>query len=468
MLKSVMLIHEIAHRIDFSYLAEMFRFLGVFVCEEILLNEGFEETLTENKGNCDVYIYVGSREISKEEEEVLGCTMEKYSRLTNILPSDTIYFGDILSNKGMNRPLAEGGFPKPIDQCFSIEQNTGLIYDFLEEVLRLAYKETYNFKVDQSWQNLLQVFIQNRLYFHSMNLQYYPKQPSDGIGSAKKAFIEGYRQLVALGENVKNEAVMHYKYAVLWCSVKTNVACDYQKDIAYFPINGLAKKCQELCKEYSDFTNSKILLGMCYEPSIGSGNEALMAFNQALKEVNKSCFASAVYYWMGKRFETFTGKEEDAAKCYELANKRKEKFRNYFKLAVIERNKGNYNKAIELFNVILAKLERKLNMQFADPLELEYAFKVFSQECYIYSRINRYEKVIEMGEKAIWLREEVIDKDEYFSLLYGKEASEYREILKKRLKLTTAYRLLTETYRELRNKEKEKEYFEKWKSVTSE
>lgn len=274
--------------------------------------------------------------------------------------------------------------------------------------------------------------------------------------------------MVALEEKVKNEAVMHYKYAVLWCSVKTNAACDYQNDIAYFPINGLAEQCQKLCREYNGFTNAKILLGMCYEPSVGSGNEALMAFNQVLKEINKSCFASAVYYWMGKRFETFTGKEEDAAKCYELANKHKEKFRNYFKLAVIERNKGNYDKAIGLFNVILCKLERKLNMHFVDPLELEYAFKVYSQECYIYSRMNRHEKVIEMGEKAIWLREEVIDKDEYFCLFYEKEASKYREVLKKRLKLITAYRLLTETYRELRNKEKEKEYFEKWKSVASE
>ena len=45
MLKSVMLIHEIAHRMDFSYLAEMFRFLGVFVCEGIMLEDGFEDIL---------------------------------------------------------------------------------------------------------------------------------------------------------------------------------------------------------------------------------------------------------------------------------------------------------------------------------------------------------------------------------------------------------------------------------------
>ena len=87
MLKSVMLIHEIVHRIDFSYLAEMFRFLGVFVCEGILLEDGIEETLTENKGNYDVYIYMGGREITKEQADALGCTVEKYSRLTNILPS---------------------------------------------------------------------------------------------------------------------------------------------------------------------------------------------------------------------------------------------------------------------------------------------------------------------------------------------------------------------------------------------
>ena len=79
MLKSVMLIHEIAHRMDFSYLAEMFRFLGVFVCEGILLEDGFEDILTDKKGNYDVYVCVGSREITQKQADALGCTVEKYA-----------------------------------------------------------------------------------------------------------------------------------------------------------------------------------------------------------------------------------------------------------------------------------------------------------------------------------------------------------------------------------------------------
>lgn len=466
MLKSVMLIHEIIHRIDFSYLAEMFRFLGVFVCEGILLEEGFEETLTDKKGNYDVYIYVGSREITQKEADALGCTTAKYSRLINILPPDTIYFSDILLKSGLNHPLLVNIFPKAIDQCFTVNQQTSLVCDFLGEVLDQAYGKV-NFKADKTWWNLLYIFVQNHLYFHSMNLQYYAKKPSIGAKRAKEAFIQGYHQLIPLENCVKNEVIMHYKYALLWCSVKANAACDYQNDILYFPIEDLAERCQQLCREYKDFTNAKILLGMCYEPSRGSGNEALMAFDDVLKEMNESCFASAVYYWMGKRFETFTGKGKDAAMCYKLANERKEKFRNYFKLAVIERNQGNYEKAIELFDAILGKLERKLDMHFADPLELEYAFKAYSQECYIYSRMSRYEKVIEMGENAIRIREEEINKNQYFQLFYDKEEAEYREVLRERLKLSTAYRLLLETYRELRNKEKEEEYMEKWKCVTS-
>lgn len=468
MLKSVMLIHEIAHRMDFSYLAEMFRFLGVFVCEGILLEDGFEDILTDKKGNYDVYVCVGSREITKKQADALGCTVEKYAWLINRLPQGTIYFNDILVKNGMKRPSADGVLPIPIEDCFPQKQLMDLIFNFLEEVLKLAYRENGSFKADKTWKDLIQVYVQNRLCFHSMNLQYYAKKPSIAAELAKDAFIQGYHQLTALAGKVQNEVVMHYKYTVLWCSVKANTACDYQKDILYFPINDLAEQCQQLCREYKGFTNAKILLGMCYEPSRGSGNEALMAFDSVLKEMNESCFASAVYYWMGKRFETFSGKEKDAAKCYKLANERKEKFRNYFKLAVIERNQGNYEKAIELFDAILDKLERKLDMHFADPLELEYAFKVYSQKCYIYSRINRYEKVIEMGENAIRIKEKEIGNSKYFNLFYGKQKMTYSNVLEERLKLSTAYRLLMETYRGLRNKEKEMEYMEKWKSVTGE
>lgn len=42
--RSIKIIHDIIHRIDYSYIAEFFRFIGILVCEEILVEPGKEKS----------------------------------------------------------------------------------------------------------------------------------------------------------------------------------------------------------------------------------------------------------------------------------------------------------------------------------------------------------------------------------------------------------------------------------------
>ena len=457
--KSVRVIHDILHRLDFIYLVELFRFFGILVCEDILTEE--EKGKKAADTDYDAVIYVGRKEITEKQADLLHIAKEKYQNLVNEICSDAVWFYDCVAEviegpESGSVPLENEGYPLPVGEYLNNGQQVALYGSILKKVLKEGNYTGCGPVPDNLWESLVGICIENKLMFHSMNLQYYAKLPSEAAGDAKNAFIAAYKQLGTYEETYKDN--MHYRYARIWCAMKANLACDFQDDILYFRIDKLAEKCEELCRDCKEFDNAKVLLGLCYEPSAANGNQALMAFDSALEGFGKACFTSSVYYWMGKRFESF-GKKEDAEICYRRANDRKEKFRNYFKLAIYERDRKEYQKSLELFQTILSRLERKRRMDFADPLELEYAFKVCTQECYIYYQMGDYDNAIQMGERAIDIREKEIESSKFFRMFYGNnEYLKYEEILKKRLRLRSAFRILLEIYGVLQDKEKKEEY----------
>jgi len=473
-LKTVRIIHEIFHRMDYIYLAEAFRFLGIFVCEEILM-EGLGKSQADSDTECDAVIFVGSTELSEKEAGKLGVAAKEYESCVQQMTegSEVIFFESCLKsvqNEGAIRHLTvagDGFFPIPLEQSLSKEEQVELYCSILTEISKICSGMEINAQED-SWKRLFDVFVENKLMFHSMNLQYYTKRPSRAAADAKAAFIEGYQGLKKLGPTISGDVLMHCRYAKLWCAVKANMACDYQGDILYFPIEYLEEECKKLCKEYEAFDNARVLLGLCYEPALSYGNEALIAFDGALQKMGAVCFASPVYYWMGKRFESYSGRKKDAEICYKKANDRKEKFRNIFKLAVIERDRKEYDKSLELFDKILSKLQKKLEMEFADPLELEYAFKVYMQESYIYFQKGNYDRTIEMGKRAIEIKEEKIKQNKFFPIFYDQDAEGYKEILQKRLKPKTAYQLLAESYYQLEEEGEAEKYRNKLRKLKQE
>lgn len=460
-LKSIMIIHDVIYRTDFSYLAEMFRFLGIFVCEDILVKMDARQLLEKSSSeDYDAFIFVGNREITNQEERLLGCTAEEYASLIGRLSPKTVYFSECLKEYG-ERLTVSDLFPRPVNKYLNKEQQKQLLVQVIDKVLEQADGENKDDNMAGLLEDLAEIYIQNDLMLHSMNLQYYAKLPSLAAGEAKGAFIQGYKQVrECIIQGISDKVCMYYRYAQLWCAVKANNACDYQNDILYFPLEGLVKDCKDLCKAYDNFTNAKILLGLSYEPSSGCGNEALMAFKDALQEMGEVCFASPVYYWMGKRYESFK-KEEEAEICYTNANRKKEKFRNNYKLAVFKRDKKEYDNALKLFDNILDKLELKLKIDFADSLELEYAFKVYTQECFIYYQMGSYVDAIKMGNRAIEIIDRKIENSKFLEVFYEDKKLVYIEILKKRLNPKTVYRLMMESYRNIRNKEKADEYRQK-------
>ena len=473
--RSVKITHDILHRIDFFYIAELFRFMGILVCENILIEDGIgkspEEKETEKNTVYNAEIYVGKQKINSAEAEALGCSEERYQEKIKEFPGRTVFLYD---DPNIQKQLALQNPTDPLPVfCVCHEPlniQKSILQIFLQNVFEAVYEEMGRAAdLANRLQDLIDLYVENKLWLHSMNMQYYARRPSKAVLEAKESFLKVHGLLEAerKADVKRGETKRLYEYAELWCAVKINNACNYMKGILYYSIEKVAEGCETLCKTYPDFCNAKILLGLCYEPSSSSASEALAAFDAALKEVKYECFASAVYYWVGKRYEPYPNRKKQAVLAYELAYKRKAKFRNIFKLAIEARNNGDTKKAIEKFDEIIGRLRLKKKLHFLDPLELEYLFKTYVQECYIYYKEDNVIDAIRTGEEAVRLKEIVETpvrnavENQYFEIFYKGDSNIYREILAKRFSIKVVYEMLAECYAKVFDEKRAEEYQKK-------
>lgn len=465
--RSVKIIHDVIHRTDFTFLTELFHFMGIFVCEDILVEKDRKETPAEKNTEYDAFIYVGHRNPREDELSSFSLDLERYIELIGKLPDHTCFFYEEAEEFLTSSDCEEEGFPKPVYRSCDAEKQKLLLSKLLKRLLKDCDQrdDVRTGGLDR----LVEIYINNNLMLHSMNMQYFSRRPSEIIEESREALREAHKQIGGQLEIISEGVKRYYEYARLWCEVKINSACDYLRDILDFSIKRVAERCQVLISRYPDFTNAKILLGLSYEPSISSANDALDAYFLALRDINGECFASPVYYWIGKRYETYSRNREDAEQSFKAANERKTKFRNYFKLAVFAKDRKDYSAAIELFEKIVKKLEMKKTLRYLDPLELEYIFKAYNQQCYCYYQQGKYTDAIRVGHKAeeFWWDVKRGGYDCYFKSFYGEKPSEenfyirYRNALLARLNKLAVYLLLSDGYRKMLDTETADQYKEK-------
>lgn len=464
--KSVKIIHSFLQRINFSYLAEFFRFIGIFVCEEILNMPLEEKTEAEWNTPYNACVYVGKRDILAEDAQNINMSVEKYQSLLKDLPPKTIFLQDVLDavlkgsngEDGVSQEGTKAG-EKPILNMGKTQQKK-ILSLFLQSLLDAVFEpsDVDRFEVEQLKQ-LIDIYVDNEICLHSLNMQYYGKRPSGIVTEAEKGFLAAHKAIQEVLEGHKGEQAQYlYDYSQLWCQVKTNSACYYNHEILYFSIEKVPQRCRELYDKYRGFTNALVLQGLSYEPSSSSANEAVATFKEALRAIDDQCFASPVYYWIGKRYEPFADRKEEAEESYALANERKVKFRNIFKLAVAARDKGDAARALELFDRITTKLTVRRKTRFTDPLELEYLFKVYYHQAYICYTGKNYAEAIDYAIKCKDIWETEIDESVYFDALYEDKAQDYRNASRNRLGIVKAYQMLGECYAQLLSKEKAEEY----------
>lgn len=428
--KSVIIIHKIDDRIDFLFLAEFFRFCGFYVGEKTI------QTITsiEDMYNkpYDVYIWIPP----VEDRLKIPNFIEQQNK------HEMLYFQEIRRNiLSIEEKDAE---IKDIE----ITNKKSLLKECLEK-MKISISVS-----DSVWNSLVNIYVDNDLMFASTSMQYYSMKNSFAIQDANAHFLNAYNQIIEIIRN-DSDINRNARYAKLWLAVKINSTCEFQKKSLYFEPSELVEECKKLFYEHTDFSNVKVLEGLCYEHSTDKGIDAIYSFKQALRTEYCMEYSAAIYYWIGKRYEAYKVRQNVAESYYQAAYNTNPKFRNIYKLAVFAKNRNDFESTQIYFAKIIDILVETAKMNMLDPLELEYAFKSYQQMCHMYydkcTDISiKYEKIVYYAQAAIGIRK-LIDSSIFYDRLYGKEKADiYRDISRRRINLNSIYLMLSNLYSDIK------------------
>lgn len=429
-IRTIRIIHDITYRIEFLFFAEFFRMCGVYVGEYIYdknhQNREIDIETAKIDEEFDVNFYVGEE---KNGEIPLG-----------VLPENTVYFREICTDFSVHIFECENDLKKEI--LFKVIEGI----DFLSDEAKV-------------FKNIGKIYIDNGLMLHLANQQYY-KTTEKIHNKSIKPFEEAYGSLW----NICNISNVRYLYAKLYCACKANLACKNVYHIVRYEISDLVKECQEILERDSEFYNIWVLIGLIYEAAPECGRQAITSFSNALNKTKLSAysFRAQVYYYMGKRYEPYKANREHMKECFKKSFENKPRYRNLYKLALIDYQEEKYDSALEKFQFIERHLEIKKNAEYLDPLEVEYCYKISSLSCFIYcNALKQYNEAVSWGEKACAIYEK-IGNNIFYKDFYGEDAIKYVGISRSRMNLKKVYFSLAVSYQKIGNIKEAEDYMEKY------
>lgn len=452
MKKAIKIIYTMQSRLDYLFLLNFFEFTGFFVGEENTSASSFEEE-RRNDVCFDAFIYAG--EFDEADKKILSRTSVSFQEVRK----------DVLLNYNI-----------PEDIILTQIQNHSLLYLLLENCIsRIDELDISKFK------RLIQLYVDSNLMLNASNLVFFQNRYSFAVEDARSAFLETYTALLKEQEKDGVGINRYLDYAILWCAVNVNNACKSAQKVIYFDENSLAGRIKRLVQDYSTadapFSKAQVLLGLCYEAYQDKANATVNAYLEALDSIRTNCYSTDIYYRIAKRYEPYTQNRSDAFHYYSLSYGKKKKYKNMFKMGIYKRDESrnieSAKDAVKYFNEIIDRVENSLKSDYADPLEMEYAFKAYNQICYInYKLIEGVadmspeiwkicEVVIENGKKAENIKNVKLKSNRFYSDFYGEKAEEYVQLSDERMSLDNIYKMLSIAYMKQQNKEQATLYLNK-------
>ena len=340
-LESILFLYKNEYRVEYQYYAEFFRLIGIYVCEDVIYD------------NIEKFDY-------------------------QYCPKDFSFEYKVMSHINFSNDSKEN-LKNVIKKAFDVE-----------EIL--------------DWQkDLIEIYEEHKLLQASVALQYYRMKATAILENGKK-FEDAADALVKLiDENPQYAYEKNVRYAKLYCKQKANLAKYLCEEPLIYYVNGLALEGLALIKQFEDFSNVWVLLGLIYEVSKEFTRDAIDAYQRALELVGDKPYASSIYYWRGRKCEEYIALKALENESYHKAYNLMEKYRNIYKIAKYHYDKKEQEKAYEYFVKCIQKIERKKD--YLDPLEQQYYFKVYVILSSIYLKQEDYYNAIISAKKAIELRD---------------------------------------------------------------
>lgn len=308
---------------------------------------------------------------------------------------------------------------------------------------------------------ILKAYNKYNLFQASMTLQYFCiNHPL--VQTAGELFENAAKQLEEYYNNNCEQAEKNYfiRYAKLYCKQKANLAKFLTKDYLYYSVDELIEENLNLQKDFPEYSNICVLMGLICEISKEYKMDCIEAFKKARDAVGNKPYVVNILYQLGKNsegIEIFRNLKYDS---YEKAYNIMPIYCNIYKIAQQYMELARWDSAIKYFKECIEKIKEDRNT-YLDPLEQEYYFKVKGYLAFIYTQKEDYSQAIMYANEALDLKEEIYEQlnehktdgcNRIYYEIYTEEMFAPEELIDieiKRMKSKELYKYLAISYQRL-------------------
>lgn len=244
----------------------------------------------------------------------------------------------------------------------------------------------------------------------SMTLQYFCIN-NPVVKTAGELFANAAKQLEKYCNDHREQTEKNYfiRYAKLYCKQKANLAKFLTKDYLYYSVDELIEENLALQKDFPEYSNIWVLMGLICEISKEHKMECIEALKKARDAVGNKPYAVNILYRLGKNSEGIEIFRDLKYSSYENAYNIMPTYRNIYKIAQQYMKLEIWDLAIKYFKECLEKIkdDRK---EYLDPLEQEYCFKVKAHLSFLYTQKEEYSQAIRYANEALDLKEEIYEQ----------------------------------------------------------
>lgn len=194
-------------------------------------------------------------------------------------------------------------------------------------------------------------------------------------------YYDCYLKLCEYNKELESNGIQseYVRYALLNCARKVNSVCTIHGDLEYFDQRDMLKMAGSFLID-NDVSGGKFTAGYFLAGIIGISKSYLwekgVKYLEEAVEKEKSQNIGYIAYALGHYYEIEKKDFEKAWKYYEkILDVMPDYYRAEFKRGCKTYREGNYDEAYTLFQTLGEKLAKKVQTDWAEPIEWEYLYK---------------------------------------------------------------------------------------------
>lgn len=247
---------------------------------------------------------------------------------------------------------------------------------------------------------------------------------------------------------------MSQLYSILWEAVEKKWIDDekvIQKDLLerkFYSIDEIDNKLQKILEIDPQYFGAYAIKALAEIVDDEMKIDSIADFRKAVVMIGDKSYTSYLRFRMGRYYQYVLKKPDKSRmqfeKAYEMDSNN---YRAVFKLAMIELDDKNDEKALEYLQNIIDILDCKKNTKVLQPIECAYLFKAYKFRGKIYLKNDRYDECLREMKEAEKVYENQANEDEnggFYKFMFKNRKMIYKNAARNKLEIWKLYELMAE------------------------